>query len=65
MPAKTANPLNELMVALIIPSLILVKLSDPDNLGAVNALLPAPALYYLMRAIHTLAGLKPAEALKH
>lgn len=35
------NPLTELLITLIIPSLILMKLSDPDNLGAVNALLLA------------------------
>jgi len=37
------NPLAELLVTLIIPSLILMKLSGPDSLGAVNALLLALA----------------------
>ena len=37
------NPLVELLVTLIIPSLILMKLSGPDSLGAVNALLLALA----------------------
>lgn len=32
------NPLAELLVTLLIPSLILMKLSGPDSLGAVNAL---------------------------
>lgn len=40
---KPANPLLELAVTLVIPSLILMKLSDPDDLGAVNALLLALA----------------------
>lgn len=43
MPAKSANPLIELTITLIIPSLILMKLSGPENLGAVNALLLALA----------------------
>ncbi len=37
------NPLIELLVTLIIPALILMKLSGPENLGAVNALLLALA----------------------
>ena len=37
------NPMIELLVTLIIPSLILMKLSGPENLGAVNALLLALA----------------------
>lgn len=37
------NPLAELLVTLIIPSLILMKLSGRDDLGAVNALLLALA----------------------
>lgn len=37
------SPLLELTVTLIIPSLILMKLSDPEDLGAVNALLAALA----------------------
>lgn len=36
--AKT-NPLVELAITLIIPALVLMKLSGPENLGAVNALL--------------------------
>ena len=35
------NPLVELLITLIIPSLILMKLSDPEDLGVVNALLLA------------------------
>ncbi|TSA22678.1 MAG: MFS transporter [Betaproteobacteria bacterium] len=38
-----SNPLIELTITLIIPSLILMKLSDPEDLGAVNALLLALA----------------------
>ena len=41
-PAKP-NPLVELIVTLIIPALILMKLSDPQDMGAVNALLVALA----------------------
>ncbi|MDP2833843.1 MAG: VC0807 family protein [Pseudomonadota bacterium] len=41
--AKPANPLIELTITLIIPSLVLMKLSGPENLGAVNALLLALA----------------------
>lgn len=37
------SPLIELAVTLIIPSLILMKLSGPEDLGAVNALLLALA----------------------
>ncbi|MHB8915771.1 MAG: VC0807 family protein [Thiobacillus sp.] len=37
------NPLIELLVTLVIPSLILMKFSDPEDLGAVNALLLALA----------------------
>jgi len=37
------NPLIELLITLIIPSLILMKLSDPQDLGVVNALLLALA----------------------
>ena len=40
--AKT-NPLIELLITLVIPSLILMKLSGPENLGTVNALLLALA----------------------
>ena len=38
-----ASPLIELAVTLIVPSLILMKLSGPEDLGAVNALLLALA----------------------
>lgn len=41
--AKPASPLLELTVTLIIPSLILMKLSAPQDLGTVNALLLALA----------------------
>jgi len=41
-PAKP-NPLIELLITLVIPSLILMKLSDPEDLGVVNALLLALA----------------------
>ena len=41
--AAKPNPLIELLITLIIPSLILMKLSSPENLGAVNALLLALA----------------------
>lgn len=40
---KKANPLIEALVTLIIPSLILMKLSGPEDLGVVNALLLALA----------------------
>ena len=40
--AKT-NPLIELLITLVIFLLILMKLSGPENLGAVNALLLALA----------------------
>ena len=39
--APKTNPLIELLVTLIIPSLILMKLSGPEDLGVVNALLLA------------------------
>ena len=42
-PAAKANPLFELVITLIIPALILMKLIDPQDLGAVNALLFALA----------------------
>ena len=41
--AAKPNPLIELMITLVIPSLILMKLSDTEDLGAVNALLLALA----------------------
>lgn len=42
--ANNTNPLMELLVTLVIPSLILIKLSEPEYLGATNALLLAVAL---------------------
>ena len=39
----TTNPLIELLITLIIPSIILMKLSGPEDLGVVNALLLALA----------------------
>ncbi len=42
-PASKPNPLLELLVTLVIPSLILMKLSGPEHLGAVQALLLALA----------------------
>ena len=39
--AAKPNPLIELMITLIIPSLILMKLSATEDLGVVNALLVA------------------------
>ena len=41
--AVKSNPLIELLITLVIPSLILMKFSDPEDLGAVNALLLALA----------------------
>ena len=41
--APKPNLLIELLITLVIPSLILMKLSDPARLGAVNALLLALA----------------------
>ena len=38
-----SNPFLEVLIAIVIPSLILMKLSGPDELGAVNALLVALA----------------------
>lgn len=38
------NPLLELLITLIVPSLILMYLSSPENLGSINALLLALAL---------------------
>lgn len=43
MPQPKNNPLIELLITIVIPSVILMKLSDPDNLGSVNALLVALA----------------------
>jgi hypothetical protein len=47
------NPLIELLVNLILPSLILMKLSGPEDLGTVNALLLALAfpLFWGTRAL--------------
>ena len=42
-PNPNPNPLVELLISLIIPSLILMKLSDPEDLGVINALLLALA----------------------
>ena len=39
--AANTNPLVEILITLIVPSLILMKLSAPTNLGPVNALLLA------------------------
>ena len=41
--AAKPNPLFELLVNIVIPSVILMKLSSPENLGAVKALLLALA----------------------
>ena len=41
--AAKPNPLIELLITLVIPSLILMKFSGPEDLGAVNALLLALA----------------------
>lgn len=38
-----SNPLVEVLVSIVIPSIVLMKLSGPDDLGAVNALLLALA----------------------
>ena len=43
MTRAKSNPLLDLLVTIIIPSVILMKLSDPESLGAVNALLLALA----------------------
>ena len=51
--APKTNPLIELLVTLIIPSLILMKLSGPANLGAVNALLLALAFPLAWGALTT------------
>ena len=49
-----ANPLIELLITLIIPSIILMKFSGPEDLGAVNALLLALAfpLFWGARDLH-------------
>lgn len=47
-PSKRPSPLIEILVNVVIPSLILMKLSTPERLGTVNALLLAlafPILY--------------------
>jgi hypothetical protein len=63
-PAKP-NALTELLVSLIIPSLILMKLSGPEDLGAVNALLLALAfpLSWGIRDLITQRKLNPFAAL--
>jgi hypothetical protein len=65
--SATAKPnvMLELLLTLIIPSLILMKLSDPGNLGAVNALILALAFplfwglrdFWLRRKFNLLAVL--------
>ena len=59
------NALTELLVTLIIPSLILMKLSGPEDLGAVNALLLALAfpLSWGIRDLITQRKLNPFAAL--
>ena len=59
------NPLIELLITLIIPSLILMKFSDPTNLGAVNALLLALAfpLFWGGRDLLTRHKINPFAAL--
>ena len=42
-PAHKPRPLIDLLVSIVIPSVILMKFSDPEDLGAVNALLLALA----------------------
>jgi intracellular septation protein A len=42
-PTTKPNPLLELSITLIVPSVILIQLSDPGRLGTVNALLLALA----------------------
>lgn len=42
-PAKKPSPLVEILVNVVIPSLILMKLSTPERLGTVNALILALA----------------------
>lgn len=68
MPQAKNNPLIELLITIVIPSVILMKFSAPEALGSVNALpatlIMAAVLYYLSRTIHQLAGLKLAEAFK-
>jgi hypothetical protein len=59
------NPLIELLITLLIPSLILMKLSGPENLGAAGALLLALAFplawgvrdFLARRKLNLLAGL--------
>ena len=43
MTQAKSSPLLDLLVTIIVPSVILMKLSDPESLGAVNALLLALA----------------------
>ncbi|HEY9099242.1 MAG TPA: VC0807 family protein [Thiobacillus sp.] len=49
-PKPAANTLIELLITLIIPSIILMKLSGPDSLGVVNALLLALAFPFFWGA---------------
>lgn len=57
MNANTNNnpqPLTELLITLVIPSIILMKFSGPKDLGAVNALLLALAFpLFWVRAIYS------------
>jgi len=46
-PGKKSNPLVDLLISIIIPSLILMKLSGDQWLGTVNALLVALAFPFL------------------
>ncbi|HRC61339.1 MAG TPA: VC0807 family protein, partial [Candidatus Propionivibrio aalborgensis] len=43
MTRAKSSPLLDLLVTIIVPSVILMKLSDPESLGAINALLVALA----------------------
>jgi len=40
---KPTSPLTEVLIAVIVPSIILMQLSGPEDLGPVNALLLALA----------------------
>ena len=42
-PRKPASPLTEVLIAVIVPSIILMQFSGPEDLGPVNALLLALA----------------------
>lgn len=64
-PKPAANPLIELALTLIIPSIILMKLSGPEDLGAVNALLLALAfpLFWGARSLLRERRVNPFAAL--